>query len=87
MEINLFDLMEKPKLLHPQEAQEGAKRLLERTRSGDMGMEVMPNTYAQFTGELEEKHFISYCDFLSSASGRKVIGLLEEEDERKLSEL
>lgn len=83
----MLDLIEKPKVAHSKGAQEGAARLLERTAGGDMGMEVMPNTYAQFTGELEEKNYISYCDFLVSANGKKVIGLLEEEDERKLSEL
>lgn len=87
MEIHLFDLTEKPKIAHSKSAQEGAARLLQRTVGGDMGMEVMPNTYAQFTGELEEKNYISYCDFLRSANGKKVIGLLEEEDERELSEL
>jgi hypothetical protein len=47
----------------------------------------MPNSYAQFTGELEENDYLSYCRFMESAKGLKVIQLLEEEDERKLFEL
>lgn len=87
MNINGINFIQKTKMLHPEEAQAGAARLLERTANGDMGMEILPNSYAQFTGELEEKDYISYCEFLSSANGRKVIDLLEEDHEGELLEL
>ena len=50
-------------------------------------MEVLPNTSVQFTGELEEKDYVSYCGFLSSANGKRVLQMLEESDEGECIEL
>lgn len=87
MDIRITELLGKSRVLHSLEAEEGAKRLLERIENADMGMEVLPDSFEQFSGELEEKDYVSYCEFLNSANGKKVINILEEKDERQLFEL
>lgn len=87
MEFKLMDIMSPSRSMRSVEAERGAERLVERLENGKMGMEVMPNVFKQFTGELEERDFQSYCRFLESANGYKVIQMLEEEDARKLFEL
>ena len=87
MDIRITDLLGKSRILHSVEAEAGARRLLERVECDDMCMEVLPDSFEQFAGELEVKDYVSYCDFLTSANGKKVIDILEEEDERQLLEL
>jgi hypothetical protein len=87
MDFKLLNRMKPLSSLHSQEAEKGAEHLIERIESGEIGIEVMPNSYAQFTGELEENDYLSYCRFMESAKGYRLIQLLEEEDERKLFEL
>ena len=87
MKIRIMDLFGKPKLLHSLEAEHGAKSLLERMESGEMCMEVLPDSFEQFSGELEAKDYASYCNFLNSVNGKKVMDILEEHDERQLFEL
>jgi hypothetical protein len=87
MDFKLFNLTKPMRAIHSQEAERGAEHLVERIENCEIGLEVMPNNYAQFTGELEENDYLSYCRFLESAKGCKLIQMLEEEDERKLFEL
>lgn len=87
MDSKLFNVTGKTKLVLSVEAEAGASHLLERIENEDMGMEVLPNKYVQFSGEVEEKDYVSYCGFLNSASGKKVVQILEEDDERELFEL
>ncbi len=87
MNFNTAGSMKKQKWKHSPLAERGAEQLVKRIESGDMGMEVMPNSFAQFTGELEEKDYISYCKFLNSENGQKVLRMLEESDEGELLEL
>ncbi|MCM1498534.1 MAG: hypothetical protein NC124_08715 [Clostridium sp.] len=85
MSMNVF--LGTSKLLCSAEAEAGAKRLVERIQSGDLAMDVLPNNYEKFSGDLEEKDYVSYCGFLKSSNGRKVINILEEEDARNTVEL
>lgn len=85
--MDMGNLMGKSKMLNSVEAEKGAVRLLERIDDGTLAMEVLPNTSVQFTGELEEKDYVSYCGFLSSANGKRVLQMLEESDEGECIEL
>jgi uncharacterized membrane protein len=87
MDFKLLNRIKPSRSLHSQEAEKGAEHLIERIETGEIGIEVMPNSYAQFTGELEENDYLSYCRFMESAKGERLIQLLEEEDGRKLFEL
>lgn len=80
-------LMGKAQMLGSVEAEKGAAHMLQRIEDGTLNMDVLPNTYVQYTGELEEKDYVSYCSFLNSANGKKVIQMLEEEDEGQFIEL
>ena len=70
----------KTELIHSELAELGAKHLMERIEKGELCMEVMPNTFSQFTGEIEEADYISYCEFMESVKGTRLIALLEEAD-------
>lgn len=87
MEIDLTDLFGKTKVLNSMEAERGAARLLQRISNQDIGMEVLPGGSTQFTGEEEEKDYLSYCCFLNSYTGQQILALLEDDDERKRIEL
>ncbi len=78
--MNMDPFFGHKKIMCSAEAEEGAKNLIERLESGSLLMDVLPNRYARFSGELEEKDYVSYCRFLGSANGKKVLGILEEED-------
>ena len=75
------------KLLSSEEGEAGANRLLERLRSGSLKLEVRPNNYPKYAGQLEEEDYISYCSFLSSANGKKLLRILEGQDDRSLFKL
>ncbi|MCD8221904.1 MAG: hypothetical protein LUD07_06900 [Clostridiales bacterium] len=87
MDQKILGSAQREKLFHSREAVDGARRLMERIEIDDMAMEILPNNFTQFTGELEENEYLSYCRFLSSANGQKVIQMLEVLDERELFEL
>lgn len=75
------------KLLCSVEAEEGARRLINNLENNIIQMDILPNKYESFSGELEEKDYVSYCRFLKSSNGRKVLDMLEEEDAGELVEL
>lgn len=75
------------KILCSLEAEEGAKRLMENIKSRALAMDILPNKYERFTGKLEEEDYITYCRFLESSNGRKVLSMLEEEDAGNFVEL
>ncbi len=87
MDSKVWESVQRDKLFHSREASDGAMRLMERIETDDMAMDILPNNFTQFTGELEENEYLSYCRFLSSANGQKVIQMLEVTDERELFEL
>lgn len=69
------------------QSEQGADRLLERLRSGQLRMDVLPNSYPRFSGQLEEEDFIAYCRFLESLNGQKLLDRLEKADGRDYAEL
>ena len=75
------------KILCSVQAEEGAARLIENIRNGDLPMDILPNRYDRFSGKLEEEDYVSYCRFLESSNGKKVLNMLEEEDAAKYVEL
>ena len=76
-----------PTLLSSSEAEEGATRLMQRLKTRKLEMDILPNSYPKFTGRLEEEDYISYCRFLTSSNGKKLVKTLEEQDARKCLEL
>lgn len=85
MKMNTF--FGNTKILSSVEAEAGAKDLMDKIRDKDLTMDILPNQYARFSGELEEQDYISYCHFLESSNGKKVLQMLEEEDARNAIEL
>lgn len=77
----------KEKILNSQEAESGAKNLIHKLNSRHLEMDIMPNTYPRFTGELEEEDYISYCRFLESYNGKQILSILEEENATEYIEL
>lgn len=63
---------------HSSEAIDGASRLIESIKAGNISVDVLPNTYENFSGELEHSNFLSFCRFLKSQNGKFVISALEE---------
>lgn len=76
-----------PKLLSSTAAEAGADRLLLRLQTGSLKLDVLPNSYPRYTGQLEEEDYVSYCRFLASSNGKKLLKALEEQDARKCIEL
>lgn len=73
-------------ILHLQKAEDGARRLLEKIENGNIQMDILPNQYSRFTGDLEEADYISYDRFLKSVNGQKILKMLEEENARDFVE-
>ena len=72
-----------PKLLSSTAAEAGADRLLLRVQTGNLKLDVLPNSYPRYTGQLEEEDYVSYCRFLASSNGKKLLKVLEVQDARK----
>lgn len=87
MKIERKDLFAETRMLNSVKAEQGAARLLERIENEDMKMEILPDNSVQFTGTLEEKDYISYCRFLESSNGKKILQMLEDCDAGKYVEL
>lgn len=85
--MNMESFFGNPKLLGSPEAEKGAKRLIENLKNGSLQMDVLPNKYEKFAGKLEEADYVSYCHFLKSSNGKKVLNLLEAEDARNFVKL
>lgn len=75
------------KILCSVQAEEGAARLIENIQNRTLSMDILPNRYARFSGELEQEDYVSYCRFLESMNGQKVLDMLEEEDAGEYIEL
>lgn len=74
-------------ILHSQKAEEGARQMFEKIENGTLKMDILPNQYARFTGELEEADYITYNKFLKSVNGQMVLKMLEEENAGNFIEL
>lgn len=68
------------KLLCSDKAENGAKHLVENLENGTLQMDILPNRYERFSGKLEEEDYVSYCRFLRSSNGKKILNMLEVED-------
>lgn len=78
MEMTKF--FEANKVLNSIRAVEGAERLKEKIDSNNLMMDILPNSYEKFSGTLETKDYVSYCEFLKSHNGRLVLDMLEEDN-------
>ena len=70
------------RFLNSKEAELGAERMIQRMRNKKLVMDILPNSYEQYNGQLEEKDYIAYCRFLQSSNGRNLLNNLEEENAR-----
>lgn len=68
------------RLLTSQRGEVGADHLLERLISGALQMDILPNNYPRYTGQLEEEDYLSYSRFLRATNGQKLLAKLEEHD-------
>lgn len=75
------------KIMCSAKAEEGAARLIEHVQNHTLPMDILPNRYDRFSGELEQEDYVSYCRFLESMNGQKVLNMLEEEDAGEYVEL
>lgn len=66
-------------IIHSVNADAGAKRLIEKLEKGTLKLDILPNSYEQYDGELEQKDFISFCEFIKSRNGRIVLKMLDED--------
>lgn len=85
--MNMNSFWGKQKLLNSIEATKGGERLLEKIDNGMLTMETLPNQYDKFTGPMEENDYVSYCRFIQSSNGKKVLEMLEKDDARQYVEL
>ena len=65
----------------------GGDHLLDRLRSEQLLMDVLPNSYPRFSGQFEEEDYFAYCRFLESVNGQKLFDRLEKADGRNYAEL
>lgn len=87
LNVDHKSLFAEARVLNSVKAEQGALRLLELIESEKIFMEVLPSENEQFSGEREERDYVSYCQFLESVNGKKVIQMLEEEDAKERFEL
>ena len=64
-----------------EEAKIAAEKLIKSLQDGEIKIEILPNSYVPFSGAMEEQDYLSYCKFLKTKTGQKVLSLLEQEDE------
>lgn len=76
-----------PRLLTSPRGESGADHLLARLSSGALQMDILPNSYPRYTGQLEEEDYLSYSRFLRAANGQRLLAKLEENDGNKYGEL
>ena len=80
--MGMLSFIDVNKVLNSVEANEGADRLKHKIESGELVMDILPNSYEQFSGQLEANDYVEYCNFLKSHNGRIVLDMLEENDDR-----
>ena len=71
-------------IMNSKEARQGALYFKSALNSGMLSMDVLPNSYDEFYGKNEEKDYVSYCSFLKSKNGKKVMIMLEDLDEQRI---
>lgn len=78
--MKMENILGNRKLLCSDRAESGAKRLVKNLENGSLQMDILPNRYERFSEELEEEDYVSYCRFLRSSNGKKILNMLEKED-------
>ena len=76
-----------PRLLTSPRGESGADHLLARLSSGALQMDILPNSYPRYTGQLEGEDYLSYSRFLRAVNGQRLLAKLEENDGNKYGEL
>ena len=59
--------------------QEAAENLVDKMKNNDVKMDVLPNSYDNFTGRMELDDYLSFCEFLESRRGKVILELVEEQ--------
>ena len=59
-------------------AQKDAERLIDKMRNNYITMDILPNSYENFTGRLELDDFLSFCQFLETRQGRIILEFMED---------
>lgn len=85
--MNMNSYYGKAGILHSPKAEDGARKLFTKLENDAIKMDILPNQYSRFTGDLEEADYISYGRFLKSVNGQKVLKMLEEQNARNVVEL
>lgn len=80
-------LYKSSRFLTSQRGETGADRLLARLNSGALQMDILPNSYPRYTGQLEEEDYVLYSRFLRAVNGLKLLAKLEEHDGNKCAKL
>ena len=57
--------------------QKDAEHLIDKMKNNYIEMETLPNSYENFTGELELEDFLSFCQFLESRKGKTILELVD----------
>ena len=60
------------------EVQKDAEQLVDRMKNNYVIMDTLPNSYENYTGRLELEDFLSFCQFLESRQGKKVLELVDD---------
>lgn len=59
-------------------AELGAVDLIHKIKDNTINIDILPNKYQDFTGQLETSDYLSFCKFLESRRGKKILDLMEE---------
>ncbi|MCL2147474.1 MAG: hypothetical protein FWH52_06675 [Synergistaceae bacterium] len=63
---------------HSAEAITGAEELLAQIKNGSIEADLLRNSFKEFSGELEQDDFLSFCRFIRSHNGKLVFSALED---------
>lgn len=70
--MNMISLLN-TRFLNSEDAEFGANRMIKQIRNKKIVIDISPSSYERYNGELEEKDYISYCNFLQSSNGRNLL--------------
>ena len=59
-------------------AKKGGKELVFKMKNNLDELETLPNSYENYTGKLEVENYFSFCDFLATRRGKKILQLLKD---------
>jgi len=59
-------------------AKQGARELIYKMKNNILELEVLPNSFDDYTGELETENYLSFCQFVDSRKGKLVLSKLND---------